>query len=285
MSKRYLLFSGCLIPTRLPFLEASSRYVLDKLDVVYSPFPDATCCVEPIGLRSLGNDTWLAMSARLLSIAEENESTVLSLCNGCFMSLVEARHELKNAATRKRINELIERTGHRYEGNAEVKHLLQLVHENEAQVRPAAVRRMEHLDLALHPGCHLMRPSEVLREERRYSPKALAEVVSWTGARTVDDPEWAQCCGGGLAGIDDSISASILNENVARFRESGANCIVTPCPFCFVQFDLRQKDGIPVLYLAELLALAFGASPDKIGLKYHRTKLPSSIGSAAALAP
>ena len=130
-----------------------------------------------------------------------------------------------------------------------------------------------------------MRPSEMLREEDRYSPRALSDVVSWTGAKAVDDPDWPQCCGGGLAGIDDSISRSILDENVTRFRRSGADAILTPCPFCFVQFDVRQKDGLPVLYLAELLALAFGASPDKIGLKYHRTKLPASIGSAAAPAP
>jgi heterodisulfide reductase subunit B len=48
---------------------------------------------------------------------------------------------------------------------------------------------------------------------------------------------------------------------------------LTPCPFCFVQFDLKQKDDVPVLYLAELLALALGASSDEIGLKYHRIKI------------
>ena len=45
-------------------------------------------------------------------------------------------------------------------------------------------------------------------------------------------------------------------------------------PFCFVQFDIRQKEGLPVLYLSELLALAFGATPEQIGLKYHKTRLP-----------
>jgi len=277
----YLLFPGCLISTRLPFLEASSRFVLDRLGVDYSSFPDSTCCVEPIGLRSLGKDTWLGMSARLLSIAEEQDSTVLSLCNGCFMSLIEAKHELADSATRKKINDIIEPTGHRYAGGAEVKHFLQLAHEREDDLLGRAVRKMDGLRLALHPGCHIMRPSEILRAERRYSSRALADVASWIGATVVDDPEWAQCCGGGLAGIADGISSAILNENVARFREGGANCILTPCPFCFVQFDVRQKEGIPVLYLAELLALALGATPEKIGLKYHRTKLPDPIATAA----
>jgi heterodisulfide reductase subunit B len=73
--------------------------------------------------------------------------------------------------------------------------------------------------------------------------------------------------------VDDRISNAILQEGVDSFKQAGANCILTPCPFCFVQFDLRQKQGLPVLYLSELVALAFGASPEKIGLKYHRTKL------------
>jgi len=281
LTESYLLYSGCLIATRLPFLEASSRFVLDKLGVDYSPFPDQTCCVEPIGLRSLGQDTWLAISARLLSIAEEKRSTILSLCNGCFMSLVEARHALADGGTRRRINEIIAPTGRGYDGKAQVKHFLQLVHEERGSVGSSVVRSMDELKLALHPGCHITRPSEVLGADGRFSPKALAEIVSLTGARTVDDPEWAQCCGGGLAGIDDRISTAILNENVERFRQSGANCILTPCPFCFVQFDLRQKDGLPVLYLSELLAMALGASPEKIGMKYHRTKLPASIAPAA----
>jgi heterodisulfide reductase subunit B len=66
----------------------------------------------------------------------------------------------------------------------------------------------------------------------------------------------------------------MLEDATSSFRPRGANCILTPCPFCFVQFDIRQKDGLPVLFLSEMLALAFGATPELIGLKYHRTRLP-----------
>ena len=65
----------------------------------------------------------------------------------------------------------------------------------------------------------------------------------------------------------------MLADPAAGFRPSGAQAILTPCPFCFVQFDLKQKEGLPVLYLAELMALAMGAAPEKIGLQYHRNKL------------
>ena len=35
--------------------------------------PDATCCVEPIGLRTMAQDTWLATAARMLAIAQEGD--------------------------------------------------------------------------------------------------------------------------------------------------------------------------------------------------------------------
>ena len=93
------------------------------------------------------------------------------------------------------------------------------------------------------------------------------------GAEVIHAQEWPGCCGGGLAGVNDAVSDGILMETVNEFKMNGAEFIVTPCPFCFVQFDLRQKNGLPVLYLGEILALAFGASPEEIGIRHHRTKV------------
>ena len=56
------------------------------------------------------------------------------------------------------------------------------------------------------------------------------------------------------------------------------DALVVVCPSCFQQFDLNQaalkRAGedlhVPVLYLAELMALAGGHAPDEIGLGMHR---------------
>ena len=274
MSEPYLLYSGCLIPTRLPFLERSSRFVLDRIGVEYEPFPDATCCVEPIGLRSLGYDTWLAVAGRLLSIAEKHQSRVLTLCNGCYLSLKEAEHALSDRKVRERVNQILEPTGHRYEGNAKVEHFVQLAHRTgEKRWSEMAIELQSRFSFAVHPGCHMVRPSQITQIDNPYSTHVIEDLAKWSGAKVVHSDEWPRCCGGGLTGIDDSISSAILNDNIVKFREAGADAILTPCPFCFVQFDLKQKDNVPVLYLAELLALALGASADEIGLKYHRIKL------------
>ena len=275
MSKGYLLFRGCLIPTRLPFLERSSIYVLDKLGVDQKPMTEATCCVEPIGLRSLAEDTWLVVTARMLAIAEAQGRDILSLCNGCYLSLEEARQTLEDESARKEVNEVLEPLGLHYEGNVKVRHFAEIVLEaGEQKVRSLTAAPLSNLRFAAHPGCHLVRPSSKLKVDASFAPKVLDEIASWCGSEVVVSEKWPKCCGGGIAGIDEKVSSRMLEDATASFRPSGANCILTPCPFCFVQFDIRQKDGLPVLYLSEMLALAFGATPDQIGLKYHKTKLP-----------
>lgn len=273
MSRPVYLFAGCLIPTRLPFLEAASGVALDRLGVEHAPLPGATCCVEPVGLRTVARDTWLASAARLLAIAEEDGRDVLTLCNGCYLSLQEARHQLEDAARRREVNGVLAAVGRRYRGEVEVHHLAGFVHRlGEERVR-AAMTAPQSLLLAAHPGCHMLRPSEVLGVDRSFRPQVLLDLASWTGARAVRPDEWPRCCGGGLTGVDEKLSSAVLGDAVRSLAATGAQAILTPCPFCFAQFDLRQRE-LPVLHLSELLALAMGASPESIGLRFHRNRPP-----------
>ena len=264
------LFRGCLIPTRLPFLEKSSRRVLDVLRVEVEDLPGATCCVEPIGLRSMAYDTWLVVAARMLSIAESAGRDILTLCNGCYLSLKEAHHLLLDEGRREEVNRTLGELGRHYGGGSEVIHLLDLVRRRAEEMRSSVVREME-IELAIHPGCHLARPSSVVDAESPFRPGNLAKVAGWTGAGIVNGQDWPSCCGGGLSGVDDGLSQRIFEETVRDFREAGAEAILTPCPFCFAQFDSKQKD-LPVLYLSELLALSMGLDGQEIGLQHHRVK-------------
>jgi heterodisulfide reductase subunit B len=272
VSRAFYLFSGCLVPTRLPFLETSSRYVLDRLSIEYGDLPDATCCVEPIGLRTMARDTWLASAARMLAIAEEGGRDIITLCNGCYMSLREASHVLEDRSVLAKVNEVLSSIGREYRGGTKVHHLPGLIIEHEREVRAAIVRPMD-VPLVSHPGCHMLRPSAVLGIDASFRPEVLDRIASWTGARIVRAEDWPSCCGGGLSGIDEELSSRLLTDPARHHLASGARAILTPCPFCFVQFDIRQKGGLPVLFLAELLALAMGAAPERIGLHYHRNKI------------
>jgi succinate dehydrogenase / fumarate reductase cytochrome b subunit len=53
---------------------------------------------------------------------------------------------------------------------------------------------------------------------------------------------------------------------------------VTPCPLCHFNLDAQQPDAarvlkkeidVPILYLPQLLGLAFGMEPSKLRLDHH----------------
>jgi len=269
------LFRGCLIPTRLPYLERSSYLVLDALEVPYEAMPGETCCVEPIGLRSLGVDTWLLSAARLLSIAESGDKDILTLCNGCAMSLQEANHLLQDREVRERTNAALEPIGREYQGTTRVLKLMEVLHQRKEKVKSLVTVPQDQLRVVAHPGCHLLRPSGMGGFDRPFRPRALSEMARVTGAEVAHSEDWPRCCGGTLSGVDDRLSSAILSETARSFQGSNANAILTPCPFCFFQFDVKQKGGLPVLFISELLALAFGIDAQRVGLQYHRIKAVS----------
>ena len=61
-------------------------------------------------------------------------------------------------------------------------------------------------------------------------------------------------------------------------EESGVDCLVTSCPMCQANLDLRMKEiskefsrnfNIPVLYFSELIGLALGSRSAKKWFKNH----------------
>ena len=188
------------------------------------------------------------------------------------MSLREASHALEDRALRAKVNEVLRSIGREYHGGTEVHHLPGVLSEREKEIRASVVRPMD-IPLVSHPGCHMLRPSGVLELDTSFRPEVVDRIASWTGARMVRGEDWPSCCGGGLSGIDEELSTRLLSGPARSYQASGARAVLTPCPFCFVQFDIKQRGGLPVLFLAELVALSMGAAPERIGMQYHRSKL------------
>lgn len=271
----YAFYPGCLISTRLPFLEKTSRLVLGELGVGLQDLKGYSCCADPIILKPLSFDSWLAVAARNIAIAEDAEMDLLTLCNGCFCSLNEANHILKNDGKKKEgVNEILKEVDKEFKGTIDVLHVVQLVRDiGQDQISEKVAKPANGLRVAAHHGCHLIRPREVAQIDDKRRPTILDELVSWVGAQLVNYAEDLKCCGGGLMGVDEKTGQTMLSTIQEMMHSEGATHIVTPCPYCFVQFDYRQKENpLPVLYLMELYGLSMGFSPEELGLKHHRTK-------------
>jgi heterodisulfide reductase subunit B len=102
------------------------------------------------------------------------------------------------------------------------------------------------------------------------------QVMEAAGATVVEWPHKTECCGAGYSITDVDIVKKLTREILAMAKAAGADCIVTACPMCQMNLDLRQKDtekasgesfNLPVFYFTQLLGLAFGLSRKELGLR------------------
>ncbi|MDD3398346.1 MAG: heterodisulfide reductase-related iron-sulfur binding cluster [Candidatus Methanomethylophilaceae archaeon] len=267
MRDDFLLYPGCVIPSKLPYLEAAAVFILERLEVTASPFPEFSCCFEPVGLRSLGPETWLGACGRLHSLAAGRP--LLTLCDGCTLSLFESGRILSHEGTERReVQGLMRELNRSLEQVSEVVGLLELLHSRLESIKRCMVKK-QRIRLLIHPGCHC---EHICHEKGLSAVKMMEDIVLALGGEPVT-PSEGLCCGGGLTSVNDALGRNIMEDALDGMEALGAEAIITSCPFCFTQFDVIGR-RIPVLHLAELCAWALGWEVDSTS--FHRTRLRPS---------
>lgn len=269
----YGLYLGCIAPLRYPGIESATREILNELDVEYTDLEGASCCPAPGVTKSFDRKTWLALAGLNLVIAEKKDADLLTICNGCYGSLNEAAYILnEDENMREEVNDLMDEE---YNGTTKVRHLAEVLYREIGldEIRSKTVNGQK-LNIAVHYGCHFLKPSDIHHIDDPERPKMLDELVEMTGATSVNYKDKQMCCGAGggvRSGVPD-VGLKITKAKVENIMDSNAQCIVTPCPFCHLQFDMGQKElgyEIPVLHISQLLGLAFGVERRKLGFEAH----------------
>ncbi len=279
----YNYFLGCVIPGRLPFLEASARKTFEKIGIKIGDQAKCSCCPDPTGAAQLDHETFLALGARNLCLFEESNSNILSLCSGCTETLKTVKHILDNDSEKKKeINLKLKAIGKNYKGKADIKHFAEVLYENIDKIKEKIKKPLKDLKVAGHPGCHYLRPSEIINWDDPLNPKTLDELIKAIGADPVDYSMKNDCCGNPVEKSEKDLSLSMLENKLQSIKEAGADCIACVCPACYQQFDFNQREvnkkkntdyNFPVFYITELITLALGMDTESIGLNFHRIKV------------
>jgi heterodisulfide reductase subunit B len=133
--------------------------------------------------------------------------------------------------------------------------------------------------IALHYGCHMIRPSHALRADDPLNPVKFDNLIRGLGAESLQFMTKLMCCGQGLDRIDEHDKAlDFARIKLKELKAMKADALVLCCPSCFLQFDnnqfLMEKEGerfgIPIIYFTELLGLALGFSAEELGMNNHR---------------
>jgi heterodisulfide reductase subunit B len=276
------LFLGCIVPNRYPGIEKATKLCLQKLEVDVCDLPGASCCPSPGVFKSFDKAAWLALASRNIILSERMGRDILTICNGCYGSLADANMELKkDPEIRACTNSCLKGIGMEFKGTVEVRHIIEFLYKEFGPEKlKNYITRPLDLKVALHYGCHMIKPSKDRNLGETEAPVFFDELVEATGAKSVDYTDKMMCCGagGGVRSGHVAESLEMLEHKLACIRQAGVDCIVNACPFCHLQFDrgqlaVNEKFGmdysIPVLHYSQLLGLALGFSPDELGIEQN----------------
>lgn len=277
----YAFFLGCITSNRYPGVEQATKKVVERFGGKLLVMEGTSCCPAPGVFGSFHLPSWLAVAARNITIAENMNMNITVTCNGCYASLQEANHLLKhNEKLKSQVNEVLSKVGRKYQGSVEVKHIISVLSEDAGleAIKKEVKHPLKGVKVAVHYGCHFLKPSEVRMHGSTEKPTLLDDLVRALGAESVDYREKIMCCGagGGVRAGNLDVALDMTKEKIENMIKAEADCVVTPCCFCHLQFDRGQvelsektgrKYGLPVVYITQLVGLALGMAPDELGLR------------------
>ncbi len=257
---------------------------MDNLDIPFTENPKFSCCPEPNGIRNTNKLLYSITAARNLALAEIENKDIFTPCNGCYTTFKKVKGEIESDHHfKKKVNKYLEKIDIKVEGNLKIYHMVEYFSKfNRETIKDNVKIPLTGLKIAVHYGCHLIRPSNKVQLDDPIEPKFFDELIKDLGAESVDYSLKMDCCGGSLdrAG-KSSLALEIMNAKLSSMKEKKVDCIITSCPQCFIQFDHLQKElkkldynyDIPVLYYSELLCIALGIEIQDIIKKNHRTQI------------
>ncbi len=294
-NKKFAFFPGCLIPVRYPQMEAAIRKTLPQLGIEIVDLPGFTCCPDPIYFKSYDKLAWLTVAARNLAVAEEAGLNLFTICSGCTATLSETYQQLNaNKNLKDEVNERLARVGKKYRGTSTIRHVATVIRDEVGveAVAASVTRPLEDLHVAIHYGCHLLKPSHIMKVDDPDDPHILDDLVAALGATPVRHDEWILCCG--KACKDEEAPSEMMYELLKSVAAVKADVLGVVCPSCFNEFDLgqlrlaREHDDeslkTPAVYYFQLLGLAQGLTLEDVGLHRHKVKAPALEKYSAAAA-
>lgn len=281
-------YPGCALEGSATAYDRSTRAVGKALGLDLVEVKDWNCC-GAMEVKNIDAKIQTYLSSRVMSIAanEMKMDVVMAPCNGCYHNLKKAEYDLKNdAGSREVVGRLSDKAGHETyaAGGVETIHALDWIRETigEKGLGERVKNSLAGLKVANYYGCMYTRPRHIFPEkdagpgsESTSKPHFMDDLLAAAGAVNVEFPLKTACCGGAHT-LSDSDTSTKLVLNILRAAEAaGAEVIATECPTCHsglemhqirAQTNFGQKTNVKIIYFTQLLGLALGLKPRKVGL-------------------
>ena len=269
----YAYYPGCSgLGTSIEY-EKSTRAVCEALGMNLQEIPDWSCCGSTPA-HTVDHVLSAALSARNLDLAEDLDAqAVTTPCPSCLTNLVTAHHRVQDPAFRAEVETLLDKP---VRSTLPVKSVLQIIYEDLGPdyIKSKVVRPLTGLKIAPYYGCIMNRPPELMRFDDWENPIAMDRIMEALGAEVVPFPLKVECCGASFGIPRKDVVMRLSGKLLDMAELNGAVAMVTACPLCQMNLDLRQgqinratnrQHQMPIFYFTQLIGRALGLDEGRLG--------------------
>ena len=252
--------------------------MLEALGAEVEELKDWTCCGASVA-STMSDLLGVVLPARNLALAEQagNGREMLAVCSACYTNFRRTAAAITaQPCLLDTINQSLEVEGLTYHGTVQTRHLLDaLANDFGAEAIAARVQRpLASLTVAPYYGCQTVRPYSPFDDDQR--PTSMIGILEALGATVHRHNYEASCCGTSLLTTKPDVGLQMVRAILEACEP--ADCIVTVCPMCHMNLDSYQDKvsrlvgrplHIPVLFLPQLMGLAFGLPESALMLRRH----------------
>ena len=283
-------YPGCSLKGSAVDFDTSVRALAEALDDELTELDDWSCC-GATAAHALSRDLGLALPARNLALAaHQGLEQILAPCAACFNRLRVAANTLaEDAEARAHIEDVVEMP---LGETPEVWNLVQYLQARGPEaLAERAAQPLGGLRLACYYGCLLLRPAKLISFDDPEQPSSMEAVVEALGAEPVDWPLRNECCGAGFTVSKPDAVIKLAGAVLENAVACGAQAVVTACPMCHANLDMRQRAieralgkrfNLPIYYLSEVVAWALGVPREALALEKHLVSTPEPGALVAA---
>ncbi len=275
---KYLYYPGCSLQGTAQEYNQSTRAMMAALDIELTEIDDWTCCGASAA-ESVSELLALALPAINLAIAEamDADQDILVPCSACYLNLRKVVETVRQDETAlARVNEVLAEKELHLKGGAKVRHLLDVM---ATDLDPEALRQrvqvdLSHLTIAPYYGCQCLRPYPVFDDPEE--PRSMEPLIRATGAAVHPWSMGSKCCGASHMNTKMEVALELVHGILKGAQ--GADAIVTVCPMCQMNLEAyqdkivqhyRDVQPVTILYLPQLIGMAFGLPDDQLGLNLN----------------
>jgi heterodisulfide reductase subunit D len=238
MHVKMLYWMGCMSRLKMKNISDSTMELLRLLNIPFETLgPDEGCCGSILLRTGQPEDARRLAIENIALIKSKGYQEVVTSCPGCFKTMSSEYSLFFRDIPFKAY------------------HISQLLVERADELKKHLLPL--HIRVVYHDPCHLGRSMGVYEE-----PRTLIKLVP--GVELVEfkyNRSKALCCGsgGGVRSAFPELSTEVAKAIIREpFKATGAQMIVTSCPFC--NYNFRSTGEIEVVDLPEFLLKSWRSS-------------------------